>query len=101
MIVPYDRVLLLAIVLFFMGAICTVTRRNLIVILIGVEIMLNAAGIGFVGASLRWRNLDGQVFVIFIMAIAAAEIAVGLALIVFSHRRTGSVGADDYDLMKG
>lgn len=101
MIVPYDHVLLLAIVLFIMGAICTVTRRNLIVILIGVEIMLNAAGIAFVGASLRWQHLDGQVFIIFIMAIAAAEIAVGLALIVYSYRRTGSVSADDYDLMKG
>ena len=70
-------------------------------ILIGVEIMLNAAGLAFVGASLRWEHLEGQVFVIFILTLAAAEVAVGLALIVSSHRRTGSVNADRYNLLKG
>ena len=70
-------------------------------ILIGVEIILNAAGLAFVGASLKWQQLDGQVFVIFIMAVAAAEVAVGLALVLYSQRRTGSVDADSYNLMKG
>lgn len=101
MIVPYSHVLLLAGVLFLMGAACAVARRNLIMILIGVEVMLNAAGIALVGASLRWLQLDGQVFVIFIMAVAAAEVSVGLALIVYCQRRTGSVDADRYDLLKG
>jgi NADH-quinone oxidoreductase subunit K len=63
--------------------------------------MLNAAGLAFVGASLRWQQLDGQAFVIFIMGVAAAEVSVGLALIVYCQRRTGSVDADAYDLMKG
>jgi NADH-quinone oxidoreductase subunit K len=101
MMVAYGHVLLLAVILFFMGAACTVARRNLIMILIGVEVMLNAAGLALVGASLRWQQLDGQVFVLFIMAVAASEVAVGLALVVSCQRRTGSVDADDYHLMKG
>ena len=101
MIVPYGNVLLLAIVLFLLGAVCSVSRRNLLMILIGVEIMLNAAGMAFVAASLKWKLLDGQAFVLFILAVAASEVAIGLALIVYSQRRTGSVNADDYDSMKG
>ncbi len=101
MIVSYGEVLLLAIGLFFMGMICVVTRRNLIMILIGVEIMLNAAGIAFVGGALRWRSLDGQAFVLFLLAVAAAEVAVGLALIVYAHRHSGTLNGDGYNLMKG
>jgi len=101
MIVPFSHVLLLALFLFLMGAACAVARRNLIMILIGVEIMLNSAALVFVGASLRWEQLDGQVLVIFILTVAAAEVAVGLALIVSSHRRTGSVNADRYNLLRG
>jgi len=101
MIVPYENLLLLAVILFLMGATCAISRRNLLMILIGVEIMLNAAGLAFVGASLKWQLLDGQAFVLFIFAVAASEVAVGLALIVYSQRRTGSVDADRYNLMKG
>ena len=101
MIVPYGHVLILAGILFLMGAGCAVSRRNLIMILIGVEIMLNAAGVVFVAASLRWGVLAGQGFVLFIMAVAASEMAVGLAMIVYAHRKTGSVDADDYSLLKG
>ena len=101
MIVPYGNVLLLAIILFLLGAVCSVARRNLLMILIGVEIMLNAAGLAFVGASLKWQLLDGQVFVLFIFAAAASEVAIGLALIISSQRRTGSVNADHYNRMKG
>ena len=101
MIVPYGNVLLLAIILFLLGAVCSISRRNLLMILIGVEIMLNAAGLAFVAASLKWRLLDGQVFVLFILAVAASEVAIGLALIVYSQRRTGSVNADQYNRLKG
>jgi NADH-quinone oxidoreductase subunit K len=100
-LVPYSHVLILAAILFALGAGCVIARRNLIMILIGVEVMLSAAGLAFIGAAMRWKNLDGQAFVIFIMAVAASEVAVGLALVVYSQRRTGSVNADDYDLMKG
>ena len=101
MIVPYGHVLLLAVILFLLGAACVVARRNLLMILIGVEVMLNAAALAFVGASLQWRQLDGQAFVIFIFAVAAAEVAVGLALIVYSQRRTGALNADAYSRLKG
>ena len=101
MIVPYSHVLFLAGILFLMGVLCAVAHRSLIMILIGVEIILNAAGIAFVAASLHWKMLEGQAFVIFIFAVAATEVAVGLALIVYSQRRTGSIEADRYDSMKG
>lgn len=101
MIVPFSHVLSLAILLFILGAACAVARRNLIMILIGVEIMLNASGLAFIGASLKWQQLDGQAFVIFILTVAAAEVAVGLALIIYSYRRTGSVDANRYNLLKG
>jgi NADH-quinone oxidoreductase subunit K len=91
MIVPYNHVLLLVGLLFLMGMFCVVTRRNLIMILLGLEIMLNAAAIAFVGAALHWQHLEGQVMVIFIMAVAAAEVSIGLALIVCVYKRTGSV----------
>ncbi len=101
MIVPYSHILILASLVFFLGAACTVARRNLIMILVGVEIMLNAAALAFIAASLHWQKLPGQAFVIFIFAVAAAEVAIGLALIVHVHRRTGSVLADDYNHLKG
>ena len=101
MIVPYSHVLILAGLLFLLGAVCALARRNLIMILIGVEIMLNAAGLALIGASLKWQQLEGQIFVIFIMAVAAAEVAVGLALIVYSQRRTGTLEADRFNLLKG
>ncbi|GBC62606.1 NADH-quinone oxidoreductase subunit NuoK [Desulfonema ishimotonii] len=91
MIVPYSHVLFLAGILFFMGMFCTVTRRNLIMILLGLEIMLNAASVAFIGAALRHGNMEGHAVVIFVIAIAAAEVSVGLALIVCAYRRTGTV----------
>lgn len=101
MIVPLEHVLILAGILFLMGALCAVVRRNLVMILLGVEVMLNAAGIALAGAALRWNALDGQAFVLFIMGVAAAEVAVGLALIVHLRRRTGSLDADAYSELKG
>ncbi len=99
--VVYGQVILLGMMLFVIGGACVLIRRNLIMILIGVEIMLNAAGIVFIAASLRWGALDGQAFVIFIMAVAAAEVAVGLALIVYCQGRSGSINADTYNTLKG
>lgn len=101
MIVPFGELLILAAVLFFMGLVCALTRQNLIMILIGVEIMLNSAGIVFIGAALRWNSLDGQAFVLFLFAVAAAEVAVGLALIVHARRLKGTIKADRFNLMGG
>jgi NADH-quinone oxidoreductase subunit K len=100
-IVPQSYVLVLAGAVFFLGAACAVARRSLVMILIGVEVMLNAAGVALVAASLYWQQLDGQALVIFIMSVAAAEVAVGLALIVLCQRRTGTLEADHYRLLKG
>jgi NADH-quinone oxidoreductase subunit K len=100
MIVPFSHILVFAGILFLMGIFCTVARRNLIMIILGVEIMLNAASIIFVGAALRWMNLEGQVFVLFIFAVAATEVSIGLALIVYAYRRTGSFDPASYNLLK-
>ncbi len=100
MIVPYGHVQLLAGIVFFMGLVCILARRNLIMTLIGVEIMMNAAAIAFLAAALRWQQLEGQAFVLFIIVVAAAEVSVGLALIVSAYRRTGSVDPDAYNILK-
>lgn len=94
MIVPFNHIFLLSALLFMLGMVCTVTRRNLIMVLLGVEIMLNAASMAFVGAALRWQQMEGQAMVIFILAVAATEVSVGLALILAIYRRTGSIDPD-------
>ncbi len=99
MIVPFNHVLLLAALLFLLGIGCAVCRRNLIMILLGVEIMLNAATVAFIGAALKWQHMEGHAFVIFIMAIAAAEVSIGLALIVALYRRKTSMDPADYNLL--
>jgi len=100
MIVPFNHVLILAGLLFLMGIFCVVARRSLIMILLGVEVMLNAAAIVLVASSLRWQNLDGQAIVLFVFAIAAAEVSVGLALIVWAYRQTGSVDPENYNILQ-
>jgi NADH-quinone oxidoreductase subunit K len=100
MIVSFGHVLVLAGLLFLLGTVCVVARRNLIMILLGVEIMLNAATIAFVGAALRWHDMEGQVFVLFIFAVAAAEVSVGLALIISVYRRTSSIDPTNFNLLK-
>ena len=101
MIVPFGHVFLLAGLIFSMGLVCLVAHRNLIMTLVVVEVMMNAAAIGFVGASLRWQLMEGQAFMLFILAVAAAEVSVGLAIVVSVYRRTGSIDPDHYDILKG
>jgi len=101
MIVPLGHVFLLAGLIFAMGLVCLVAQRNLIMTLVGVEVMMNAAAIAFIAASLRWQLLEGQVFMLFILAVAAAEVSVGLAIVVSVYRRTGSIDPDHYDILKG
>lgn len=100
MIVPFSHVLMLAVMVFLIGMFTLVARRNLIMMLLGVEIMLNAAAIAFVGAALHWKQLEGQALVFFILALAAAEVSVGLALMVWAHRRTGSVDPESLNSLK-
>lgn len=88
--VPLEHGLILAAVLFAIGLAGVVTRRNLVFMLMSVEIMLNAAGLAFIVAGSRWGHADGQVMYLFIVTLAAAEIAVGLALVLhFFHASKG------------
>jgi NADH-quinone oxidoreductase subunit K len=100
MIVPYGQVVILAAILFLLGLVCLLTRRNLIMTLIGIEIMMNAAAVLFAAASLRWQQLEGQAFVIFIIGVAATEVSVGLALIVAAYLHDRNVDPDSYDILK-
>jgi NADH-quinone oxidoreductase subunit K len=100
MIVPFGHVFLLAGLIFSMGLICLVAHRNLIMTLIGVEVMMNAAAVAFVGAALRWQMMEGQAFMLFVLTVSAAEVSVGLALFVAAYRRTGSLDPDRYDILK-
>ena len=101
MIVPLSHVLILASILFGMGMFCLMSwRTNLIMMLIGIEIMLNAVILAFVGGAARWGGADGQVFSLFIIAMTSAEVSLALALVVYLHRRKKSVNSDDYNLLK-
>ncbi len=100
MIVPFGHVLVVVAIIFVLGVFCAVVRRNLIMIVLGIEIMLNAVSIAFAGASLRWQNLDGQTFVLFILAVAATEVAIGLGMIVYAFRRTSSFDPSNFNLLR-
>jgi NADH-quinone oxidoreductase subunit K len=101
MIVPIGHILMVSGAMFLMGLACILGRRNLIMILIGAEIMLNAVGLALVGGSALWQRVDGQVFVIFLMAMTSAEVSISLAMVVYLRKRKGTVDADAFDGMQG
>ena len=102
MIVPLEHVLILAAILFALGLACAmVWRSNVIMLLIGIEIMLNAAMLAFVGGAARWGMADGQVFALMIMAMTSAEVSLALALVVYLHRRKKTVNVDEFSDLKG
>jgi NADH-quinone oxidoreductase subunit K len=102
MSVPFYHVLILAALLFAMGLGCVVAwRANVIMMLIGIEIMLNAVMLTFVGASAHWAIPDGQIFSLMLIALTSAEVSLALAMVVYLHRRKQSVNTDDFDSMKG
>jgi NADH-quinone oxidoreductase subunit K len=92
---------MLAAILFALGVVGLLVRRNLVFVLMSIEIMLNAAGLAFVSAGARWAQADGQVMFIFILAMAASEVAVGLALVLQLYRQKQSLDLDSVDEMKG
>ncbi len=100
-ILPMQQGLLLAAVLFALGALGVMVRRNVIFMLMSVEIMLNAAALAFVVAGSRWGAADGQVMFILILALAAAEVSVGLALILQLYHRLATLDADAANRMRG
>jgi NADH-quinone oxidoreductase subunit K len=99
--VPTDLALGLAGLLFVLGLAGVLARRNVIFILMSIEIMLNAAGLAFVIAGARWHQADGQVMFLFILAMAAAEVSVGLALVLRLYREWSTLDADVPSSMRG
>ena len=91
----------LAIILFTIGALGVLVRRNAIIIFMSVELMLNAANLAFVAFARFWQTMNGQIFVFFIMTVAAAEVAIGLALIVTIFRSKASIDVDQMSSLKG
>ena len=100
MSVSLEHYLILSAILFSIGLYGALAKRNAIVILMCIEIMLNAAGLAFVVAGYHWGQADGQVMFLFILAMAAAEVAVGLALALRFRRRFGSLDVDSADKLK-
>jgi len=98
--VTLNHCLGLAAVIFVTGMAGFIVRRNAIVMLMCIELMLNAANLALVAFSRYLGNLDGQLFVFFVMAVAAAEVAVGLAIIVTIFKHKSSVDIDQINLMK-
>ena len=99
--IPIEHGLLLAATLFTLGLLSVLVRRNIIFMLISVEIMLNAAGLAFVIAGAKWGQPDGQVMFIFIITMAAAEVSVGLALILQIYHQLKTLDSDAANKMKG
>ena len=89
--VPAEYYLLLTAAMFCIGLFGILTRRNALRFLMSVELMLNAAAINFVAFSLQWGNLTGQVFSLFLMALAAAEVAIGIGIILVLYRNFGDI----------
>ena len=90
----------LATILFVIGGATVLTRRNAIIVFMGVELMLNSANLAFVTFARLHGNLDGQVIALFVMVVAAAEVVVGLAIIMAIYRSRRSASVDDANLLK-
>ena len=99
--VPLDYYLALSAILFTLGVSGVLLRRNAIVIFMSLELMFNAANLAFIAFANFYRNLDGQIFVFFVMTVAAAEVAVGLALMVAIFRSKHSINVDQLNSLKG
>lgn len=99
--IPVEYGLLLAGILFMLGLIGVLIRRNIIFMLVSVEIMLNAAGLAFIIAGSKWAQPDGQVMFIFILTMAAAEVSVGLALILQIYHQLKTLDSDEANKLNG
>jgi NADH-quinone oxidoreductase subunit K len=100
-LLPVSYYVGLAAVLFIIGALGVLIRRNAIIIFMSIELMLNSANLAFVAFARFHQNLNGQVFVFFVITVAAAEVAVGLALIVTIFRSRDSIDVDKINELKG
>jgi NADH-quinone oxidoreductase subunit K len=98
---PIREGFIVAGILFTLGVVGVLVRRNLIFVLMSIEVMMNAAGLAFVTAGSRWSQPDGQVMFIFVLATAAAEVSVGLALLLQLYHQYKSLDADAASQMRG
>lgn len=98
--VPLNAYLFLGAFLFIIGVVGVATRRNALIIFMAIELMLNAVNLSFVAFARFLHSLDGQVFVFFVMTVAAAEVAVGLAIIIALFRNLETVNVDEVNLLK-
>ena len=99
--VQTEAYIMLSAVLFVLGTMGVLLRRNAILVFMSVELMLNAANLALVAFARQWNQVQGHVFVFFVMTVAAAEVAVGLALIVAIFRTKQSINIDDLHQMEG
>jgi NADH-quinone oxidoreductase subunit K len=99
--IPLNQELLLAAILFALGLMGLLVRRNLIFVLMSIEVMLNAAGLAFVAAGSQWGQPDGQVMFMFILTMAAAEVSVGLGLVLQFYHQQKSLDIDAASEMRG
>jgi len=99
--IPYEYAMTLSAILFAIGAIGIVVRRNILVLLMCVELLLNAVNIAFVATADYLDSAEGLIYVFFVMTVAAAEAAVGLAIVLNLYRYRNTVYAEDVDLLKG
>jgi NADH-quinone oxidoreductase subunit K len=98
--IPLQHALLLSLALFALGALGVFLRRNVITVFMCIELMLNAVNLAFIAFSRGWGTLDGQVLVFFVMTVAAAEAAVGLAIVIAINRHRDTLDVDAFNLMK-
>jgi NADH-quinone oxidoreductase subunit K len=95
-----EHALLLSLALFAVGVFGVFVRRNIITVFMCIELMLNAVNLAFIAFSRSWGTMDGQVLVFFVMTVAAAEAAVGLAIIIALHRHKDTLDVDAFNLLK-
>jgi NADH-quinone oxidoreductase subunit K len=101
LVIPLNHVLILAALLFATGLVGLMIRRNVIFILMALEVMLNAAALAFVAAGTAWQQADGQVIFMLILAVAAAEVSVGLGLVLQVYRRFKTLDMDQAQRLQG
>lgn len=99
--VTVEWYVILSAILFTIGALGVLVRRNALIIFMSIELMLNSANLAFVAFARHLNDLDGQIFVFFVITVAAAEVAVGLALVVSIFRTRKSINIDEMNLLKG
>jgi NADH-quinone oxidoreductase subunit K len=99
-VVPISYYLVLSAILFGLGVVAFVFKRNIITILMAIELMLNAVNLAFVAFARAWGQLDGLVFVFFVIVVAAAEAAVGLAIVIRIHQNRQSLNIERVNLLK-